>query len=260
MIAKPCSPLVASLHPSPNFGPRRDVAKPDILLLHYTGMYVGEKAIGWLANPQSGVSCHYVIDTDGRITQMVAEAQRAWHAGAGSWQGHTDINSRSIGVEIHNPGHDQGYPEFPPAQMQAVTALGRDILQRWQIPAAHVLAHSDIAPTRKIDPGEKFDWAWLARQDVGAWVDPAPIDPFDEGLGPDAREPVVAEVQHQLARYGFAIDPSGTLDRHTLIVLRAFQRHFRPNRVDGRLDRSTAETLARLVQKVAGDRSPGTAV
>ncbi len=265
MIAKPCSPLVANLHPSPNFGPRKGIARPDILLLHYTGMYVCEKAIGWLANPQSGVSCHYVIDTDGRIAQMVAEDQRAWHAGVGSWQGHADINSRSIGIEIHNLGHDQGYPEFPAEQMRAVASLSRDIVQRWPIPAAQVLAHSDIAAFRKIDPGEKFDWAWLAREGVGLWVDPVPVDPADEGFGPDSREPIVADVQRQLAQYGYGIEPTGTIDRQTTIVLRAFQRHFRPRRVDGRLDRSTAVTLARLVQnatgqKVAGDRLRGTGV
>ncbi len=251
LIAKACSALVADLSPSPNFGPRRHVEPPDILLLHYTGMYVCRKAIGWLADPQSNVSCHYVIDTDGRITQMVAEDQRAWHAGAGSWAGHTDINSRSIGIEIHNPGHDQGYPEFPPAQMRAVAALSREIVQRWRMPARQVLAHSDIAPSRKIDPGEKFDWAWLAREGVGTWVEPAPIDPFDKGLGPDACGPVVHEFQRQLARYGYGIELTGTIDRQTTLVLRAFQRHFRPSRVDGRMDLSTAATLARLLDAVA---------
>ena len=241
------SQLVTALYPSPNFGARRGVAKPDILLLHYTGMLSCERAIWWLANPQSHVSCHYVVDCDGRITQMVAEADRAWHAGAGSWLGHTDINSRSIGIEIHNPGHDMGYPEFPEAQMQAVAALSRDIVQRHAIPGPQVLAHSDIAPSRKIDPGEKFDWPALAASGVGHWVAPEPVDPFDLGLGPDACEPEVAETQRQLAAYGYGIEATGVMDAATMIVLRAFQRHFRPSRIDGRLDRSTRATLARVV-------------
>lgn len=246
MITNACSALVSALHPSPNIERRIDVSRPDILLLHYTGMHSCAKAIGWLANPQSKVSCHYVIDVDGRITQMVAEADRAWHAGAGTWQGHADVNSRSIGIEIHNCGHDQGYPAFPAAQMAAVLALSRDIVSRWSMPPQSVLAHSDIAPTRKIDPGEKFDWAWLAREGVGLWVEPIPIDPFDEGLGLDARGSVVGDVQRQLSAYGYGIAETGVLDAASMIIVRAFQRHFRPSRIDGRLDRSTWETLARL--------------
>ena len=241
------SKLVTSVHPSPNFGERKDVAGPDIMLLHYTGMHSCQKAIGWLANPKSGVSCHYVIDTDGAITQMVPEIDRAWHAGAGSWQGHADINSRSIGIEIHNPGHDQGYPEFPPAQMQAVTALCQDIIARNAIRAAQVLAHSDIAPARKIDPGEKFDWPSLAAAGIGHWVAPAPGDPFDEGLRHGSNDDIVGETQRQLAAFGYGIETTGTLDAATMIVLRAFQRHFRPARVDGRLDRSTRVTLQKLL-------------
>ena len=247
MITNACSALVSALHPSPNIERRIDVSRPDILLLHYTGMHSCAKAIGWLANPQSKVSCHYVIDVDGRITQMVAEADRAWHAGAGTWQGHADVNSRSIGIEIHNCGHDQGYPAFPAAQMAAVLALSRDIVSRWSMPPQSVLAHSDIAPTRKIDPGEKFDWAGLATAGIGHWVEPCAIDAFDEGLGFAATGAVVAEAQRQLAGYGYGVGLSGTIDPSTAIVLRAFQRHFRPARIDGRLDRSTFDTLSRLL-------------
>ena len=243
--------LVTALYPSPNFGERRGVARPDILLLHYTGMQSCERAIWWLANPQANVSCHYVVDCDGRITQMVAEADRAWHAGAGTWQGYTDINSRSIGIEVHNPGHDMGYPEFPEAQMQAVVAIGRDIVTRHGIPAAHVLAHSDIAPSRKIDPGEKFDWQRLAAAGVGHWVAAVPVDPFDDGLGLDASDRLVAGTQLQLAAYGYGIATSGILDAASMTVLRAFQRRFRPARIDGRLDPSTGETLARVVAGAA---------
>ena len=213
----------------------------------FTGMHSCARAIAWLSTPKSNVSCHYVIDIDGAITQMVQEQDRAWHAGAGSWQGHDDINSRSIGIEIHNPGHDQGYPEFPTAQMDAVIALSRDIVRRNAIPAPHVLAHSDIAPARKIDPGQKFSWSQLAAAGIGHWVPPSPVDPFDEGLGLGSCEPYVADVQRQLKIYGYGIEATGTLDAASMLVVRAFQRHFRPSRIDGRLDQSTRETLARLI-------------
>ena len=146
-----------------------------MLILHYTGMPSCEDAIRCLASPQSGVSCHYVVDEDGAITQMVPEAFRAWHAGVSYWQGIEDINSCSIGIEIHNPGHDGAYPDFPDAQMAAVEALCLDIVDRNGIPPRRVLAHSDVAPRRKIDPGEKFDWAKLAQAGIGHWVEPADI-------------------------------------------------------------------------------------
>lgn len=150
-ITRPDSQLVDALHPSLNFGPRKDGAKPDLLLLHYTGVASAAAAIAWLADPCSEVSCHYVVDVDGRITQMVAEAERAWHAGAGSWAGESDINSRSIGIEIQNLGHEAGYPEFPADQIAAVIALCGDIAARHGIGPERVLAHSDVAPPRKID-------------------------------------------------------------------------------------------------------------
>ena len=243
MIERPDTRLSAHLHASPNIEPRRGRARPDILLLHYTGMLSGAKAIAWLADPRSRVSCHYVIDEDGRITQMVAEDMRAWHAGVGTWEGQGDINSRSIGIEIHNPGHDLGYPDFPVAQMQAVTALCQDIIARQGMAAHRVLAHSDIAPDRKQDPGEKFDWAGLARAGVGHWVAPGRVE--TETTAPDAAR--IALAQRLLSDYGYGIAVSGTLDEATRKVVIAFQRHFRPACVDGRLDGSTIDTLERLV-------------
>ena len=176
MTMKADSKLVDALHPSPNTGDRKKGSRPRLILLHYTGMPTAEKAIHWLAHPKSKVSCHYVIDDTGEITQMVPEGMRAWHAGVSHWAGETDINSASIGIEIQNPGHEHGYPDFPAEQMQAVAALCRDIAQRRAIRAESILAHSDVAPGRKIDPGEKFDWAWLAANGVGHWVEPAPPD------------------------------------------------------------------------------------
>ncbi len=243
MIVRPDARVPVHLHPSPNIEPRRGGARPDILLLHYTGMLSGAKAVSWLADPRSRVSCHYVVDDDGRITQMVAEGMRAWHAGAGSWEGKGDVNSRSIGIEMHNPGHDLGYADFPPVQMQAVTALCRDILERQGIRPHRVLAHSDIAPDRKQDPGEKFDWAGLASAGVGHWVQPAAVTP----TGADGDAAAIPHAQRLLADYGYGIAVTGVADEATRKVVIAFQRHFRAARVDGVLDASTVDTLERLM-------------
>jgi N-acetylmuramoyl-L-alanine amidase len=177
---------------------------------------------------------------------MVAEDLRAWHAGESIWEGQTDINSASIGIEIHNPGHAFGCPGFPEAQMQAVERLSRDIITRHRIGPQHVLAHSDVAPTRKKDPGEKFPWDRLARAGIGHWVPPAPVVPGDDGFGPGAAEPRIAAIQVALRRYGYGIEPTGVFDEKTEFVVTAFQRHFRPDRVDGRIDQSTITTLERL--------------
>lgn len=246
MISRPDTPLVAGLHPSPNFGERKGGAIPSILLLHYTGVESAAKAIAWLAEPRSQVSCHYVVDEAGRITQMVAEGMRAWHAGLGAWAGDVDINSSSIGIEIQNVGHEAGYPDFPAAQIAAVVALCLDIIRRHHIRAERVLAHSDVAPTRKIDPGEKFPWNALAAQRIGHWVAPVPVDAADPGLRVGSDGALVAEVQTMLKNYGYAIEPTGSFDLATEFVVKAFQRHFRPARVDGRIDHSTIATLQAL--------------
>ena len=238
---------VTALYPSPNIEARRGGRRPDLLLLHYTGLKTVEKAIDWLARPESKVSCHYVVAEDGRITQMVAESMRAWHAGVSCWAGETDINSCSIGIEIHNPGHDGGYPDFPSQQMDAVTRLAADIVARHRIVRDRVLAHSDVAPDRKIDPGEKFDWRGLAHAGIGRWVAPEPIAAADWWHGIGARSEQIADAQHLLRSYGYGIEVTGMLDRPTASVLRAFQLHWRPARFDGCLDASTLVTLRRLV-------------
>jgi len=247
LIVKADTNLVDELCPACNVEPRRSGMRPGILLLHYTGVATAAKAIDWLSRADSQVSCHYVIDERGRIVQMVAEEHRAWHAGVASWAGETDINSASIGIEIHNPGHSLGYPDFPEPQLAAVEALARDILARHTIKPERVLAHSDVAPRRKIDPGEKFPWARLAAAGVGHWVEPTPIDAAEpaEGLYLDALR--LAEVQRLFGAYGYGLEPTGCLDADTRFVVKAFQRHFRPARVDGRLDRSTLATLERLL-------------
>lgn len=243
----PDSPLTDAIFPALNVEPRLDGQVPRFLILHYTGMSSAEKAVAWLACAESRVSCHYVVSEAGRITQLVPECLRAWHAGVSVWDGIRDVNSASIGIEIHNPGHEDGYPDFTQAQMEAVARLSGDICSRRRILPRHVLAHSDIAPHRKIDPGEKFDWAFLHRRGVGHWVPPAEVDAGDAGLELGYRGALVAEVQSALAVYGYGVSDSGALDAETVSVLRAFQRHFRPSRVDGRLDRSTWLTLERLL-------------
>jgi len=245
-----CSPLVQALHPSPNFEPRRGKPRADMLVLHYTGMMSAARAIAWLAEPVSRVSCHYVIDEAGCITQMVAESQRAWHAGVGSWAAETDINSASIGIEIQNPGHDLGYPEFGETQMAAVIALSQDIIARNRIPATRVLAHSDVSPGRKIDPGEKFEWARLHAAGVGHWVAPTPVDVSEFGFGAGDCAPLIGQTTALLAQYGYGIAPSETLDAKGATVVRSFQLHFRPERPDGRVDRSTLATLEALLAAV----------
>jgi N-acetylmuramoyl-L-alanine amidase len=247
MIVEPDSPLVAGLRPSPNIEPRNGGMAPSILILHYTGLPTLERSLDVLSRPDCKVSCHYVVAEDGRIIQMVAERLRAWHAGVSFWQGATDINSASIGIEIQNPGHQLGYPDFPAAQMRAVTALIRDIAARNGIAPERILAHSDVAPSRKVDPGEKFDWPGLFRDGLGHWVPPEPVDPEDRGLGIGAACAEVGEAQALLSRYGYGVTLNGIFDPAFAFVVRAFQLHFRPARVDSRLDRSTLVTLERLV-------------
>lgn len=232
---------------SPNIEPRKADVFLCYLILHYTGMASAEKACEWLCAPESKVSCHYLVDEQGGITQMVGEDLRAWHAGVSAWQDEQDINSASVGIEIQNPGHTAGYPDFPAAQMQAVVALCRDIAARHGILPQHVLAHSDVAPGRKIDPGEKFDWRFLYENGVGHWVAPEPLTSgvfLQEG---DVGEAVTA-LQGLLKLYGYGVDCHGQFDKQTRLVVAAFQRHFRPAKVDGVADHSTVATLHKLLK------------
>lgn len=233
-------------YPSANCEPRPAGRVPDMLILHYTATETAETAIKWLANPVSKVSCHYVIDLDGAITRMVAETERAWHAGVSYWQGERDINNRSIGIEIQNVGPSGGYPDFPEMQMRAVVALSADIVRRHRIRPEHVLAHSDVAPFRKIDPGEKFDWSRLARAGAGLWVEPEPAG-HDAPLGLGSAGRDVAQLQSLLAALGFECPSTGVFDPATETILKAFQMHWRPARADGRGDASTLSSLRRLL-------------
>jgi N-acetylmuramoyl-L-alanine amidase len=242
----PDTALSARIAPSPNHDERRDGAAPDIILLHYTGMTSATAAEQRLCDAEAKVSSHYLVHEDGSICQMVPEARRAWHAGVSSWHGDTDINSRSIGIEIANPGHDYGYPDFPEAQIDAVIALCRDIIQRRHIKPELVLAHSDVAPSRKNDPGEKFPWDRLNRAGIGLWLEPTKIVPGPE-LDPGDHSDVVSTLQRSLQKFGYGIEATGNYDDKTRDVVTAFQRHFRPARVDGLADHSTFDTLKRLL-------------
>ena len=237
---------VAEIVPSPNFGERRGGVPADLLILHYTGTRTAEEALALLCSPAAQVSSHYLVYEDGRVAQLVPEANRAWHAGVSSWEGTSDINSRSVGIEIANPGHEFGYPDFPQKQIKAVIALCQDIIKRQRIRADRVLAHSDVAPGRKQDPGEKFPWRQLHRAGVGHWVIPsrggkgAALKTGDGG-------PDVFALQEELATYGYGISASGEFDSTTANIVTAFQRHFRPARVDGIADASTRITLQKLL-------------
>ena len=240
----------ASAMPSPNHGERVNGCGPDILLLHYTGMPDDDQALSWLCNEQSQVSCHYFVHQDGRVLQLVPEARRAWHAGKSFWAGETDVNSRSIGIEIANAGHPGGLPAFPEAQIAAVVQLCRNCVERWSIAPERVLAHSDVAPIRKIDPGENFPWDKLYRQGVGHWVEPAPIGGgrfFQRG---ESGQPIEA-LQSMLSLYGYDVDVTGEFCDKTTGAVEAFQRHFRPARVDGIADISTIDTLHRLLSSLS---------
>jgi N-acetylmuramoyl-L-alanine amidase len=233
--------------PSPNHDSRGDVIagtpRIDMLVLHYTGMQSGAVALDRLCDPEAKVSAHYVVDDDGAIWRLVPEERRAWHAGASYWLGETTLNTVSIGIEIVNPGHEWGYRPFPEVQMQAVEALCRDIVGRRPIPSYRVVGHSDIAPTRKNDPGELFDWPRLARAGIGLWAEPAVNLRSRRGRGVGIVERAAA--LSDLARIGYQVEPGNETP-----ALTAFQRRYRPERWDGRLDGETAGRLTEIRQLV----------
>jgi len=219
----------------------------DLLILHYTGMRTAQAAIDRLRDPSAYVSSHYVVDENGAVLRLVPEERRASHAGISYWRGHTALNDRSIGIEIVNPGHEWGYRDFPAAQMTAVCNLCLEILSRHPISSRNVVAHSDVAPDRKEDPGERFDWHGLARDGVGLWPEGVP----DRGTGGVVRDAAgLNEVRRALAAIGYRVAHDGPLDQALTTVLRAFQRHWRPEAITGRPDdgtRARALAIAQLV-------------
>ncbi len=228
--------------PSPNFDARPGDGRVDMLILHYTGMRSAAEALDRLCDPAAKVSAHYLIAEDGAVMQLVAEEQRAWHAGLSSWRGRGDINGASIGIELVNPGHEFGYRRFPEPQMAALEALARGILGRHPIPPRHVLGHSDVAPLRKQDPGELFDWPRLARAGIGFWP---------EFASSAATLPGLREIQSALAAIGYACPQSGAQDAATTAAITAFQRHYRPERCDGVIDAETGRRIEALAAALA---------
>lgn len=216
--------------PSPNFGERKGGVAPDLVVLHYTAMDDCDAACRALSNPATEVSAHYLIREDGHVLQLVDEAKRAWHAGAGTWQGRGDVNSRSIGIEMSNTG----YAPFSGPLMDSLEVLLAGLLARWSIPPDGVIAHSDFAPGRKIDPGRRFDWRRLARQELAIWPE-APR----AGAAGDATADM-ARFSRAAIRFGY---PDG-VDADTRLA--AFRLRFNPSAkgpVTGR-DVAMAETLA----------------
>lgn len=228
--------------PSPNFNDRREGAPIDLLVLHYTGMQTAESALERLCDPAAKVSAHYTIDEDGTVYRHVAEAKRAWHAGVSYWAGAREVNDRSIGIELVNPGHEFGYRAFPEAQIAVLVALARGIVARHPIPKARVLGHSDVAPKRKTDPGELFPWARLAAEGLGIWVEAPQLD--------ESRAIRIPDVQRDLAAIGYECPASGVLDDDTRAAVAAFQRHFRPQLVSGIPDGETVALAAGVLQEV----------
>ncbi|MBE7184909.1 MAG: N-acetylmuramoyl-L-alanine amidase [Methylobacterium mesophilicum] len=247
-----------TVRPSPNHGERRGMNAPDILLLHYTGMASGQAAEDWLCDPASEVSCHYIVHEDGRIVQMVPESRRAWHAGRSSWQGQEDVNSRSVGIEVVNPGHNIGYRDFPERQIDAVIELCRGIVGRHGIAPERVLAHSDVAPGRKVDPGEKFPWKRLAQAGLAFHVPPSETE--GDGLRFGDRGEAVAALREALRQVGYGLEPGSEFDGPLKIVVEAFQRRFRPARVDGEADLGTLETLKQVSLALFGCKACAEAV
>jgi N-acetylmuramoyl-L-alanine amidase len=224
--------------PSPNQDERGGAV--DMLILHYTGMQTAQAALDRLRDPAAAVSSHYVVDEDGTVFRLVPEARRAWHAGVSHWRGHAGLNGRSIGVEIVNPGHEFGYRDFPVLQLAAVCDLCLAILARHAIPARNVVGHSDVSPDRKEDPGERFDWRALAENGVGLW----PADAVDLGTTGVVRDAATLRpVRAALTEIGYRVAPEGALDPALSAVLRAFQRHWRPEAVTGQADDGTLVRL-----------------
>lgn len=205
-----------------NLSPNHDErARPvSMVVLHYTGMRTAAEAEARLTDPAAKVSAHYLIDEDGEVTRLVPEHCRAWHAGRSFWRGLTDINSASIGIELVNPGHEWGYRPFPPAQMEALLPLLARIVRDHDVPRANVVGHADVAPARKEDPGELFDWPLLARHRLALPIPEVALgDPFDNA----------GAVLLAMERFGYDVTDGRA-------AVRAFQRRWRPGLIDGEID------------------------
>lgn len=237
--------------PSPNFDDRDKTVPIDMLVFHYTGMKTGAAAIERLCDPAVKVSAHYVVEEDGRIFSLIREDKRAWHAGLSFWRGARDINARSIGIEIVNPGHEFGYRPFPKVQIESVKSLAANVIARHAIPARNIVGHSDVAPARKEDPGEFFNWRDLAEGGIGLWPgDIAQMPVSYDTLAGGAEGMAVRALQDALQEIGYEILPDGRFGKALTQVVRAFQRHWRPERVDGIADPETQARIYAVLSEV----------
>lgn len=226
--------------PSVNFDERRQ--ELSMLVLHYTGMETGRAALERMCDPDAKVAAHYMVEEDGQIYQLVDENKRAWHAGVASWQGLEDINSRSIGIEIVNGGHDYGLPDFPEVQIDAVIALCKGVLSRHDIFQSSIVGHSDIAPGRKDDPGEKFPWSRLCEEGIGLW--------------PSKENALAVGSVQQLAEIGYEITAEPSRNE-VYAVVKAFQQRWMQDNVTGD---ACLETLCRIAQVAAAYKENGKAL
>ena len=236
---------------SPNHDARPPGASVDMLVLHYTGMPTLDEALQRLRDPGAKVSAHYLVDEAGAVYALVPEGRRAWHAGVAKWRGSGEVNARSIGVELANPGHEWGYKPYPKAQMAALIELCRAILSRHPIPPDGVLGHSDVAPGRKRDPGELFDWRRLAEAGIGLWPE-AGFAPSKEApeLEPGVSGAAVLDLQLALDAFGYQVEGTGLYDVATRDAVGAFQRHWRPGAIDGAADAETQSLLHHLLGRI----------
>lgn len=236
---------------SPNFDERPEDIAIDTLVMHYTGMRSAEEALQRLCDPVAQVSSHYMVYEDGRIVKIVPEEKRAWHAGISCWQGISSVNATSIGIEIVNPGHEFGYRPFPQVQIDAVIDLSLGIIDRHKIPARNVVGHSDVAPTRKEDPGELFDWKRLAHEGIGLWPEVTKVKkPHMPVINPGEESIEVGMVQKMLADYGYHIKVDGFYGPKTEIIIKAFKRHFVPEYVNVVWDNMAEARLQKLLEMV----------
>lgn len=232
---------------SPNFNDRPEHTLIDTLVIHYTGMKSAEAALNRLCDPKAEVSAHYCIEEEGTIHMLVDPTKRAWHAGISSWRGRENVNHFSIGIELINPGHEFGYRPFPEMQMNALLSLCSELVQRFPIEPRNVIGHSDIAPSRKQDPGELFNWKMLAEHHIGVWAESdKPLTPI---LSPDNIISVdaVKTLQNKLKRYGYAITADGVYDKETEAVIIAFKRHFCSESLDSSWNERSEHLLDQLL-------------
>jgi len=235
---------------SPNCDTRPEGQTVDMLVLHYTGMQSAAAALERLCDSSARVSAHYLIDENGGVYRLVGEHLRAWHAGVASWAGTTDVNARSIGIELVNPGHEWGYRSFPDAQMTALIDLARTAVEQHRIPAHRVLAHSDVAPQRRQDPGELFDWGRLAEKGIGMVADASAFQGTAMSLQRGDEGAAVKVLQRKLAAFGYGVCAEAVYDQLTEGVVRAFQRHHRQAAVTGIADRETVLALDNLLDQI----------